>query len=140
MAHRTRLATLLSFLLCGVLCPATAFAVRPRPVSAEISLANRDRQQHLDLVRRNSPNLYANSSDQANYSSTALSVASGGATSDDGPSSLEKFRAFTSKNFFLLGMCAAVSLARAFPHVRICYVMCRCLMLYTRYSSDIDDI
>jgi len=46
-------------------------------------------------------------------------VASGGAaaSSNDGQSRLEKFRAFTSKNFFLLGMMVAVALARAFPQL-----------------------
>ena len=65
----------------------------------------------------------------------ALSVASGGAaaSSDDGPSRLEKLKAFTSKNFFLLGMMVAVALARAFPHVS-CMLLSITLRTTARHS------
>jgi len=117
LTHRIHRAKLLSFLLCGVLCPVHAFAVRTRtrPVSSP-AVASRGaycRENRLHLIIRGSTDLSTNHSNKSR-SDTVLSVASGGA---DGPSNLEKCMAFTSKNFFLLGMVAAVSLARAFPHV-----------------------
>jgi len=117
LTHRIHRAKLLSFLLCGVLCPVHAFAVRTRtrPVSSP-AVASRGaycRENRLHLIIRGSTDLSTNHSNKSR-SDTVLSVASGGA---DGPSNLEKFMAFTSKNFFLLGMVAAVSLARAFPHL-----------------------
>jgi len=44
-----------------------------------------------------------------------MSVRGGG--SDDNTSSIEKAKAFVSKNFFLLGMAAAVSFAKLFPQL-----------------------
>ena len=51
------------------------------------------------------------------YHHTQLSVRGGG-SDDDVSSSIEKAKAFVSKNFFLLGMAAAVSFAKLFPQVR----------------------
>lgn len=48
-----------------------------------------------------------------------LTVRGGGGDDDDISSSLEKMRAFVSKNFFLLGMFVAVSFAKLFPEVRL---------------------
>ena len=50
---------------------------------------------------------------------TQLSVRGGESDDDNGTSSsIEKAKAFVSKNFFLLGMAAAVSFAKLFPQVR----------------------
>lgn len=133
--YRLRRATLLSFLLCGVICPATAFAVRTRTrqVSSPVAAAGANstsRENRLHLIIRGSADLFTNHSNKSR-SQTALSVASGGA---DGPSNLERFLAFTSKNFFLLGMVAAVSLARAFPHVSTCMLKKRSVISMSTYQ------
>ena len=112
-----RRALLLSGILCGVLCSSSAFTVRPgADVSQLLSSSERHQQRYPGLTNRNrsSPDVF-----MAGRKGVALSVASGGAaaSSNDGPSRLEKLKAFTSKNFFLLGMMVAVALARAFPHV-----------------------
>ena len=52
------------------------------------------------------------------YHHTQLSVRGGGSDDDNNTSlSIEKAKAFVSKNFFLLGMAAAVSFAKLFPQV-----------------------
>ena len=88
------------------------------------------RENRLHLIIRGSADLFTNHSNKSR-SQTALSVASGGA---DGPSNLERFLAFTSKNFFLLGMVAAVSLARAFPHVSTCMLKKRSVISMSTYQ------
>ena len=116
-AYRIRRVTL-DILLFGVLCPAAAFAVRPRSLSSPIlipsvgdNIDSRAHRRHLITRTRGYSNRFG--------SPTALWSVSGGDTSVNGSPRLEKLRAFISKNFFLLGMVAAVSFARAFPHVRV---------------------
>lgn len=110
----SRRALMLSALLCGALCSSSAFTVRSgADVSQLLSSSERHQQKCPGLTNRSSPDVFMAGK------GVALSVASGGAaaSSDDGPSRLEKLKSFTSKNFFLLGMMVAVALARAFPHV-----------------------
>ena len=115
MVMLSRRALLLSALLCGVVCSSSAFTVRPGADVSQLLSSERHHQQKCPgrLTNRSSPEVFVAGK------GIALSVASGGAAaaSEDGPSSLEKLKAFTSKNFFLLGMMVAVALARAFPHV-----------------------
>ena len=126
-----RRALLLSGILCGVLCSSSAFTVRPgADVSQLLSSSERHQQKNPGLTNRSSPDVF-----MAGRKGVALSVASGGAaaSSDDGPSRLEKLKAFTSKNFFLLGMMVAVALARAFPHVS-CMLLSITLRTTARHS------
>ena len=115
MVMLSRRALVLSALLCGVVCSSSAFTVRPGADVSQLLSSERHHQQKCPgrLTNRSSPEVFVAGK------GVALSVASGGAAaaSEDGPSSLEKLKAFTSKNFFLLGMMVAVALARAFPHV-----------------------
>lgn len=114
MAVLSRRALLLSALLCGVLCSSSAFTVRSGADVSQLLSSERHQQKCPGLSNRSSPtNVFMAGK------GVALSVASGGAaaSSDNGPSRLEKLKAFTSKNFFLLGMMVAVALARLFPHV-----------------------
>ena len=106
----SRRVLLLSALLCGVLCSSSAFTVRSGPEISPLLSSERHHRKCRSLTNRSSDI-------STEGKGVALSVASGGASSNDGPSRLDKIRAFTSKNFFLMGMMVAVALARAFPHV-----------------------
>ena len=99
---------LLFALLCEVLCSSSAFTVRSGPDVSPLLSSERHHRKHRGPTHR-----------PPDINPLALSVASGGAaaSSNDGPLRLEKFRAFTSKNFFLLGMMVVVALARAFPQL-----------------------
>ena len=113
MVMLSRRALLLSALLCGVFCSSSAFTVRSGADISQILSPERQQQKCQSFSNRSSLDI------SKAGRGVALSVASGGAaaSSDDGPSRIDKIRAFTSKNFFLLGMMVAVALARAFPHV-----------------------
>ena len=113
MVMLSRRTLLLSALLCGILCSSSAFTVRSGADISQILSPERQQQKCQSFSNRSSLDI------SKAGRGVALSVASGGAaaSSDDGPSRIDKIRAFTSKNFFLLGMMVAVALARAFPHV-----------------------
>lgn len=116
MVMLSRRALVLSSLLCGVVCSSSAFTVRSGADVSQLLSSERHHQQKCPgrlTNRSSSPEVFVAGR------GVALSVASGGAAaaSEDGPSRLEQLKAFTSKNFFLLGMMVAVALARAFPHV-----------------------
>ena len=120
------LLTLIGFLYLVVVPSTNAFLTqneRQRIVSPVSSLSGRTVPLYPNPQSKNDQRILT-------YHHTQLSVRGGGSDDDNNTSlSIEKAKAFVSKNFFLLGMVAAVSFAKLFPQVREEASKCIYLML-----------
>lgn len=102
--HRSRSLLLLGLLVLGLARPLHAFSVPSIP--SKDSLRRRQRPRTPDrMVDHHQPR-------QAH---ALLSTVNGGA--EESIPLLSKLKSFSEKNFFVLGMLVAVSLARLFPEV-----------------------
>lgn len=102
--HRSWSLVLIGLLVLGLSCPLQAFSVPS--ISPTDSLRRRQRLRTPDRMVDH----------QQRQAHPLLSSVSGGA--EESIPLLAKIKSFSEKNFFVLGMLVAVSLARLFPQVR----------------------
>jgi len=108
------LTRLIGFLYLVVVSSTSAFLTqneRHRIISPVLSLSGRTAPLYPKPQSKNDQRILT-------FHHTQLSVRGGGDDVISSSSSIEKAKAFVSKNFFLLGMAVAVSFAKLFPQVR----------------------